>query len=465
MLFRRLFPLALLLAIGCAPATEDLVVATDSVALEHVDSWSDDESLDVYFVPSGPEVEDRIAGELLAARRSIRVALYNLRSERLASLLVQRHREGLEVELFLDARQMQQPWNVLDDRLTAQGLPVIGVVNTRAEHASMHDKLAVIDDETVLFGSANWSHDGLYENDETLLVLRSRPMGAIVDAELDELRGERVRRAGDVAGPMQLYFSPTDRIDRVLERGIDGARSRIVVAVFSLRLGWLVDALVRARARGVEVWVVTDVKQSSTTELDERLTAAGIPVVEALNTSTPFSAMHHKWMVVDGRTTFVGSYNWSYTATFHSHEDLARIESSELAAAFEGEMGRLWDRYADVEARDAARAAYGVDHPVRARGPVRFASQHDGTAWGDAVVVVGDAPELGAWDPQRGLRLDPSAWPSWRAEVSLRAGSRVQYKLVVLGADGSVRWESGANRALVVPTDGAPLEVSDAFRF
>lgn len=456
-----LAPLLFLAAASCtASATEPAVVA-----LEHVDSWAPDGDLDVYFIPSGDEVEDRIASELLAAERSIRVALYNLRSERLAHLLLQRQREGLEVELFLDAKQMDKPWNVLDDELRAAGANVVAVRNERSEYATLHDKMAVIDGETVIFGSANWGHDGLHENDETLLVLRSTALATVVDAELDELHGERVRRSGDVAGAAQLYFSPTDRIDRVLERAIDEAEERILVAVFSLRLSWLVDALVEAHARGVEVWVVTDVKQSSTTDLDERLRAAGVPVVEALNDASPFSAMHHKWMVVDGETTFVGSYNWSYTATFHSHEDLARIESRELAAAFEGELGRLWDRYADDVARHDASLAYGAEHPIAATTTVPFAGFHDRTRFGDTVVVVGDAPELGAWDPRRGLRLDASAWPTWRGEVSLRAGARVEYKLVWLRADGSVQWESGPNRTRLVPTDGARTESVDAFRF
>lgn len=457
--------LSLLLVLACAAAPEPSSTGAESVALEHVDSWPDGGDLDVYFVPSGDEVEDRIASELLAAERSIRVALYNLRSRRLADILLRRQREGLEVELFLDAKRMDDPWNVLDDELREAGLNLVPVRNERSAFATLHDKMAVLDDETVIFGSANWGHDGLRENHETVLVLRSSELAAVVDGELDELHGERRPRGGDVAGPAQLYFSPTDRLDRVLESAIDGARERIVVAVFSLRLAWLVDALIDARRRGVEVWVITDVKQSSTTDLDERLSAAGIPVVEALNDATPFSAMHHKWMVVDGATTYVGSYNWSFTATFHSHEDLARIESRELAAAFEGEMGRLWDRYAPEHVRVAAERAYGRPHPVVATGLLRFGGHHDRTRFGDTLVVVGDAPELGAWDPRRGLRLDGSSWPSWRGEVALRAGARVAYKLVLLRADGGAQWEVGDDRALLVPTDGAAMEVDDAFRF
>ncbi|MCB9614644.1 MAG: hypothetical protein H6722_19580 [Sandaracinus sp.] len=463
-MLRRTPWLLLALALAHCAAEPPHAPTAAVVALEHVDSWPEGGDLDVYFVPSGDEVEDRIADEVLAAERSVRVALYNLRSERLADLLLRRHHEGLEVELFLDAKQMDKPWNVLGHTLQAAGLPVVAVRNERSEYATLHDKMAVLDDELVIFGSANWGHDGLHENDETLLVLRSAPLAAVVDGELDELHGPRVRRAGDVEGPAQLYFSPTDRLDRVLETAIDGARERIVVAVFSLRLSWLVEALVEAHERGVEVWVITDEKQSSTTDLDERLRDAGVPIVEARNTATEFSAMHHKWMVVDGRETFVGSYNWTYTATFHNHEDLARITSQETAAAFEGEMGRLWDRYADSRAEEAGLAAYGRAHPSTTHGVVRFAGVHDATAFGDTLVVVGDAPELGAWDPRRGLRLDGATWPTWRAEASLRAGARVEYKLVVLRADGGVRWESGGNRTLLVPTDGAALEVSDAFR-
>jgi hypothetical protein len=224
------------------------------------------------------------------------------------------------------------------------------------------------------------------------------------------------------------------------------------VAVFSFRLKRLTDALVRARARGVEVFVITDRKQSDGSNEDERLRAAGIPVVEALNTANDFSAMHHKFAVLDD-TVVTGAYNWTTTATFHNDEDLAVVRDARVAAAYAGEVGRLWRRYG---------GAPGLPLPTVT---VDVSARCDGTGWGDQLLVVGDAPELGAWDPRAGLPLDGAGWPTWRGQVVLPAGARLRYKLVVRSADGRLRWERGEDREVVLPTDASAAELDDAFRW
>ena len=457
-MFLRAFALPLMLASACALGAREAPAASAPAALETIDGWAErGEALDVYFVPSGPVVEDRLEAAILGAERRIRVALYNLRSERLAHALLARHREGLEVELLLDAKQMDQPWNTLGAWLEEQGLPVVPVRNERHRYATLHDKLALVDDAEVFLGSANWGPSGLHANEEALLALRSPALAAVVDAELDEIASDaRHARVGDVPGPMQLHFSPTDRLDAVIERAIDGAEERVLVAVFSLRLRWLAEALVDAHRRGVEVWVVTDRKQADYTDVDELLEAAGVPVLRALNATGEHTAMHHKFAVVDGRLTLTGSYNWSWTATFASHEDLAAIDDREVAAAFEGEFGRLWARYGGAR-----------PNPVTASMPVRVDAFAERTAFGDTLALVGDDPALGAWDPWAGVRLDGASWPSWRGEVALRPGARVAYKLVVLHPDARVSWERGANRHALVPTDPQEptLELRDAFRW
>lgn len=97
----------------------------------------------------------------------------------------------------------------------------------------------------------------------------------------------------------------------------------------------------------------------------------------------------------------------------------------------------------------------------------RRSKRRDRTAWGDAVVMVGEAPELGAWDPARGVRLDGATWPRWTGHVTVPAGARLRYKLVIVRADGRVDWEVGEDRELVVPTDPGltGAEVDDVFRF
>ncbi len=442
---------------GCAGVSEEASDDVESArggVMESIDGWGD-ELLDVYFVPGGTGLEDRIADEVAAAQTEIRVAMYNLRSERLGYALLEKQQAGVAVEVLWDAKQMEQVYNTLDDELIAAGLNVVPVLNERHEYATLHHKVAVIDGRMVITGSANWSVSGLEYNEETVMVADSPVLAAEYDRELDEiLTGWKDYRPGAIDSGAQLYCSPEDSLDDVIRAEIDAAQDHIYAAVFSFRLSGLADALVDAHQRGVEVYLITDEKQSVTTSVDEILEDAGVPVVEALNATTPYTAMHHKFVVVDGETTLVGSYNWTFTATVSSYEDLLVIEDdAEVAAAFEGEFGRVWDRYSDEV------------NPVTTTATVDVAAHCDATAWGDTLVLVGDQPELGSWDPHSGVRLSGHGWPTWTAQVDLRAGSAFEYKLVLSRADGSVQWEQGANHAAVVPTDPCEtLEIADAFR-
>jgi alpha-amylase len=67
------------------------------------------------------------------------------------------------------------------------------------------------------------------------------------------------------------------------------------------------------------------------------------------------------------------------------------------------------------------------------------------TVWGENVFVVGDAPALGGWNPDRAVPLGADAYPLWRATVALPPGVPVQYKYLKKNG-GQVVWESDPNR-------------------
>ena len=90
------------------------------------------------------------------------------------------------------------------------------------------------------------------------------------------------------------------------------------------------------------------------------------------------------------------------------------------------------------------------------------------TRWGDTVVLVGSAPQLGLWDPARGLPLltDAASYPLWRlpAAQSLAVGEVCEFKFVIMraahdGQPSSVEWEElQDNRRLQLGAE-APAEL------
>ncbi|WP_435610967.1 carbohydrate-binding module family 20 domain-containing protein [Streptomyces sp. C10-9-1] len=85
------------------------------------------------------------------------------------------------------------------------------------------------------------------------------------------------------------------------------------------------------------------------------------------------------------------------------------------------------------------------------------------TVWGQNIYVTGDRAELGGWNPDAALKLDPADYPVWKREVSLPAGTAFAYKYLRKDQAGNVTWESGANRTATVPAGGT-LTLNDLWR-
>jgi glucose/arabinose dehydrogenase len=76
----------------------------------------------------------------------------------------------------------------------------------------------------------------------------------------------------------------------------------------------------------------------------------------------------------------------------------------------------------------------------------------DFTQFGDDIWITGDASQLGGWVPQHGIKLDGTAFPTWRGSVILPQGLAIQFKAVDILKNGIVGWEAGGNRFFTVPT-------------
>ena len=78
------------------------------------------------------------------------------------------------------------------------------------------------------------------------------------------------------------------------------------------------------------------------------------------------------------------------------------------------------------------------------------------TTWfGQNVFVVGSIPALGSWSPAAAVPLSSATYPVWRGTVTLPANTYLEYKYIKKDPDGTVEWESGANRTYTTGASGA----------
>lgn len=133
---------------------------------------------------------------------------------------------------------------------------------------------------------------------------------------------------------------------------IDGAKKSLDVAMYSFSDALILDALGRAKQRGVSVRFLfeparDDAKAPAGTT-SAKIEAKGIDV-RFIN-----KIMHHKFMIVDGprenafsalgATLMTGSGNWSNSAATRYDENTVILGGvPELALGFQAEFNRLWE--------------------------------------------------------------------------------------------------------------------------
>lgn len=153
--------------------------------------------------------------------------------------------------------------------------------------------------------------------------------------------------------PITAYATPEESALAIaaIATSIAGARTRIRVLMYSFTHPQLVEALIAASARGVDVRVLID--RSSATNIYGagaygRLLAALGPQRCFTGTAPTGEIMHRKTMAVDGRLVCDGSLNWSRSGPVEENSLLV-ITSTRLAA--------------DIESQFEALVAWNLAHP------------------------------------------------------------------------------------------------------
>ena len=161
-----LLALCLSLLVGCAAPKSAGVHPLSTQPL----AW------DLCFSPKGG-CTDLVVNTLAQAKSTVLVQAYSFTSEPIAQALAEAHRRGVKVEVILDKSQTAA--NGSQVNFVAQaGVPV----RIDSKHAIAHNKIMVIDGETVITGSFNFTKAAEEHNAENLVVLRDKALAARYDA-------------------------------------------------------------------------------------------------------------------------------------------------------------------------------------------------------------------------------------------------------------------------------------------
>lgn len=154
-------------------------------------------------------------------------------------------------------------------------------------------------------------------------------------------------------GWFELYFtnpsSPlasqkTGGIDLPLVKAIDAARLSVDVAIYSLSLNSIRDALLRAHDRGVRVRMVMESDNLDRSD-PQKIKEAGIPILGDRREGL----MHNKFVVIDGHEVWTGAMNFTDSGAYTDNNHIIRIRSVKVAENFTKEFEEMFvdDKFGD----------------------------------------------------------------------------------------------------------------------
>lgn len=144
-------------------------------------------------------------------------------------------------------------------------------------------------------------------------------------------------------GAMEVGFSPQGNAENLVIKTINSAEKEIRILSYSFTSANVVKALLKAKKRGVDIYLVSDasnLKKRYSMSALSTLATAGVDI----RTVDAFAILHDKVLVVDRKHVETGSFNYSKAAANSNSENVVVFwDAPELAYAYLEHWKSRWD--------------------------------------------------------------------------------------------------------------------------
>jgi phosphatidylserine/phosphatidylglycerophosphate/cardiolipin synthase-like enzyme len=127
-----------------------------------------EDGITVNFSPKGGCTE-RVVEELGKAQHEIEMQAYSFTSQPITNALVAAHHRGVKVTVVLDKSELKGKSEA--DEVAADHI----LTYIDSKHSIAHNKIILIDGQTIITGSFNFTNQAEHNNAENLVVLHGRP--------------------------------------------------------------------------------------------------------------------------------------------------------------------------------------------------------------------------------------------------------------------------------------------------
>lgn len=333
-----------------------------------------------------PECKGKpIFDAVMAAESSVYISIYMLTSKEMISALNTLASEGKDVKIMLEKKPLGYDHNYdllknIDNQTTGS---VCFIGNGDVDRYSyVHNKYAIIDGDTVIVTSENWTGPNLgsgkgnrgwgaivestdyatymmsyFTNDitgpdiQTFAAYESEK-GAVTPAALKTPAEVSAYVSGldyttsTYTANIKMYMSP-DNTFKALQYYIDKATTRVYTEQMDVGANYLklenkspVSAMVDAAKRGVDARLLLSASEKEDKDFVNELNWAGVKAANM--TSNGYATMHNKGVIIDD-AVWVSSVNWTENAFMNNRECGLYIMSADVANFYAGVYNVDWE--------------------------------------------------------------------------------------------------------------------------
>jgi len=246
------------------------------------------------------------------------------------------------------------------------------------DYGLMHNKFVIIDAEStdpnvpyVITGSTNWTDVQLEFDANNLVIIQDQALARVYQLEFEEMIGGKFSNDKSNNTPKKLvvggkqvevYFSPTDDTNNVLQETIETADSELYFAILEFTRNDLAYAITDEVEEGVFVAGVMNNVSDDNASPYGIMTDFSDNVVED---NTDYQ-VHHKYMIIDqcdldsDPLVLTGSHNWSTNAQARSDENILIIHDANIANQFYQEWVERYNQALGTELLACSELGVGV---------------------------------------------------------------------------------------------------------
>ncbi len=254
------------------------------------------------------DLRSTLLGAIENANSSIHLVMFGLSDKAILSALSKKISENIPTRIYYDREGSPKIFKLL------QGGEIHPIKNV----GLMHQKIMILDKEMVFIGSANMTSASLSMHDNLVVGFMSQPIAKFLEDHEPYSPGYFRTIVGGQEVELWLLPDPRGHALSELRKKVRHAKHSIRIALFTFTHPGLVEEVIEAHRRGVDVRIVIDMQSGvgASSKAIQELKKAKVPI----RLSQGPQLLHHKFIYIDEQTLVTGSANWT-KAAFYKNSD------------------------------------------------------------------------------------------------------------------------------------------------